>query len=409
MSSAGLQSPPWARGGTPRLVDGNRVRLLESGAQFFPALLAAIDASRRQVHVETYLYADDAIGHRVGDALVAAALRGVQVRLVVDGFGGGDYARRLVDQLHARGGPGLEARIYRPQRWWRLDRRLLRRLHRKIAVIDGSIAFVGGINIIDDCNHAGAVEADLGPRFDFAVACEGPVVASIALAVQRLWWAIAVADLQPRRVDRPRPGRERRQPPLPDGVRAALLLRDNLRHRRTIERAYLDALQGARQDVLIASAYFLPGSNFRAALLAAAGRGVRVRLLLQGRIEYLLPHRAQQALYGQLLAAGIEIHVYRRGYLHAKAAVIDDDWATVGSSNIDPYSLLLAREANLCVRDPGFAGQLRAALERAMGGAAQVLAVEDYRRRGWFQQLVDRLALAVVRVAVMLLADTRGY
>ncbi|MFN3565036.1 MAG: cardiolipin synthase ClsB, partial [Burkholderiaceae bacterium] len=330
----------------PVVYAGNRVRLLVNGEQYFPRLLAAIDAARRSIHLETYIFADDNIGQRVAFALAAAASRGVQVHVIIDGFGGGEHARRLVRELGAQ---GVEVRIYRPERWWRLERRLLRRLHRKIAVIDDAIAFVGGINIIDDHNHRGAERGRLGPRFDFAVACEGPIVAPIALAGKRLWWTLSFVDPTERAGPLPQLAGQPRTPYFADGVRASLLLRDNLRHRRTIERAYLEAIGGARGDIVIACAYFLPGRRFRAALLDAAARGVRVRLLLQGRVEYSLQHHAQRALYHQFLAGGIEIHEYVPSYLHAKVAVIDGFWSTVGSSNIDPYSLLLAREANVVV------------------------------------------------------------
>ncbi|HUN92157.1 MAG TPA: phospholipase D-like domain-containing protein, partial [Burkholderiaceae bacterium] len=304
---------------------------------------------------------------------------------------------------------GAQARIYRPQRGWRLEPRLLRRLHRKIAVVDDGPAFVGGINIIDDYNPADGADSPPGPRFDFAVACDGPIVAAISLATERLWWGMTAAALYPPAGPLPRLARQRRPPTIEGGVRAQLLLRDNFRNRRTIERAYLDAIGRAERDVTIACAYFLPGRRFRAALVAAAARGVRVRLLLQGRVEYAVQHRAQEALYGRLLAAGIEIHAYKPGFLHAKAAVVDGAWATVGSSNIDPFSLLLAREANLCVDDEDFAEQLRAALDRAIDGPSTLVAPADYERRGWIRRALGWAALAFVRLAVSVLARDGDY
>jgi cardiolipin synthase len=164
------------------------------------------------------------------------------------------------------------------------------------------------------------------------------------------------------------------------GLRAGLLLRDNLVHRRSIERAYLKAIGSAKREVLIANAYFFPGRRFRRALIEAMRRGVPVRLLLQGRIEYTLPHLATQAMYPPLLAAGIEIVEYHRSFLHAKVAVIDD-WATVGSSNIDPFSLLLAREANVVVFDAGFAAELRGQLRVAMAEGGKPIEREQLARR----------------------------
>lgn len=384
---------------------GNRIRLLINGEQYFPELLAAIEQAQRLIEIETYIFADDNIGHRVADALAAAGSRGVEVRLLVDGFGGGEHARRLVSEL---GVHGVQMRIYRPERWWRLERTLLRRLHRKFAIFDERLAYVGGINIIDDHNVPGHVRGRLGPRFDFAVACEGPIVGAMTVAVRQLWRRLAFVGLRRRDASLP-PISLPRPPAVAGGVPASLLLRDNLRNRRAIERAYLQALESARERVVIANAYFLPGRRFRAALLATAGRGVRVQLLLQGQPEYALQFHAQRALYGQLLAGGIEIHEYVASYLHAKVAVADGRWATVGSSNIDPYSLLLAREANVVVHDAGFARQLGAVLDEAIEQSSQRLALADYASRGWLARARDWLAYFVVRAATVVLARGRDY
>ena len=390
----------------PMVVDGNRMQLLVNGDDYFPALLAAIENAHRSVHLETYILADDKIGARVMEALTAAAARGVEVRLLVDGFGGGAYARRLRDEL---AGLGVELRIFRPERWWRLERKLLRRLHRKMAVIDDRVAFVGGINIIDDWTEVPIrTTGRAGPRFDFAVRCEGPIVAAVSLAVRRLWWTVTLTQSGARGLP-PTPVALVPQPAFDDGVPASLLLRDNLRNRHAIERAYLDAIEQARHDILIANAYFLPGRRFRAALRAAVARGVRVRLLLQGRVEYPIQHHAQQAMYGDLLGAGLEIHEYQASYLHAKVAVVDERWATVGSSNIDPYSLLLAREANVVVDDARFATRLRTALELAIEQDSVALRAADYARRSIFTRALDWCAYLLVRAATVVLARAPHY
>lgn len=394
MSPAG----PWARRRLerslttrPLIYGGNRIALLRSGAEFFPRLLAAIAGARESVHLETYIFELDAVGERVIDALVAAARRGVAVHVLVDAFGSGRALPLLRERLAAG---GVRFRVFRPGLWWRLERRLLRRLHRKIVLVDDRVALVGGINIIDDHHHPGADGGDIGPRYDFAVACEGPLVALIAFVVRRLWWAVSAGD----RVSGERPPRYvELSPPLPENMRAALLLRDNLRHRRTIEHAYLEAIQGARRDILLANAYFLPGRRLRRALSQAALRGVRVRLLLQGRVEYRLQHYAQQALYGELLQAGVTIHEYTPSFLHAKVAVVDDVWSTVGSSNIDPYSLLLAREANVAVIDHDFAVQLRGELERAIEFEAVPIRAPALAQRGWLKRAAYRIAYSMVR------------
>jgi cardiolipin synthase len=186
-----------------------------------------------------------------------------------------------------------------------------------------------------------------------------------------------------------------------------LVLRDNLRLRHAIERAYLRAIGRARQDILIACAYFVPGLRFRRALRAAARRGVRVRLLLQGREEYRLPHWAQQAMYGEFLSAGIEIIEYQPSFLHAKAAVIDD-WATVGSSNIDPFSLLLAREANIVVINSEFAQVLRSAIERLIEHGGRPLVPTLHARRGLAARCLQAFAFGLLRAMVAISGHGTG-
>ena len=378
----------------PLVYGGNRIELLKNGEQYFPRLLAAIDGATRSIYIETYTFELDNVGERVSDALAAAAQRGVAVHVLIDGFGSQVTADLLIARLRPRGAKVI---VFRRTRWWRLDRRLLRRLHRKIAVFDERLAFVGGINIIDDYHHSDAepVRAGLGPRFDFAVACEGPLVAAIVFTVMRLWWTVSVLQLKRRPSSRPH---YVEPPPVQTGVRAALLLRDNLRNRRTIERAYMDAFAHARRDVLIANAYFLPGKKFRDALCDLAERGVRVRLLLQGRVEYPLQHYAQQALYGDLVKCGVQIYEYTPSYLHAKVAVVDQKWATVGSSNIDPYSLLLAREANVAVYDDDFACALQRALEAAIADESSVVDADACARRSRLRRAMSWVAYQLVRV-----------
>jgi cardiolipin synthase A/B len=392
-----------ARFGVPRpglFAEGNRIRLLTTGHEYFPELLQAIASAQRSIHLETYLYEDDPVGRMVTEALVQAAARGVQVRLIIDGFGGGEHVRRLARELQPH---GVQMRIYRPERWWRMSRRLFRRLHRKLVVIDEMLAFVGGINIIAEPSD------EQGPRLDFVVACEGPIVSPITLSAERLWWTLSLPHLSEPAVPFPRRLGLRTQQPVRGGVRAALLLRDNLLHRRTIERAYVEALAAAQRDVLIACAYFIPGRRFRAALVDAARRGVRVRLLLQGRVEHVLQFYAQHAMYGQLLKGGIRINLYTRSFLHAKAAVIDDDWAMIGSSNLDPYSLLMAREANVLVRDAELANALRARLEQALVAESIPFGPEDLLRRSRLTRVFDWIAFGITRVAIAIIARDRHY
>ncbi|MFZ9372119.1 MAG: phospholipase D-like domain-containing protein, partial [Limnohabitans sp.] len=223
----------------------------------------------------------------------------------------------------------------------------------------------------------------------------------------QLWWRVQLSQ-QLRRSQVGEALETLREPetaPLPDTRgRYRLVLRDNLRHRRSIQKSYLQAIGRAKREILIANAFFLPGGKLRRALVRAAQRGVKVRLLLQGRYEYLVPYRAAYQVYGQLLSAGVEIVEYTPSYLHAKVAVIDSRWMTVGSSNLDPLSLLLAREANIVAQAPAVAGDLREALLRAMDEGGRVVNVSDYQRRSWFQRWLDWSAYSLMRIAIFLTA-----
>lgn len=375
---------------------GNRITLLRSGGEYFPALLAAIEAAQHEVLLETYIFRPDAVGRLVARALSAAVFRGVRVCLMVDGFGGRDFVRELLDDLAA---DGVEVVVYRREFQLLLMRRhRLRRLHRKLAVVDGRVAFVGGINIVDDLD--GVTHGH--PRFDFAVQVEGPLVADVHQAMVRLWRLVLWASLKRRFV----PLRWVRPDRTPRGtLRARFVMRDNLRYRRAIEEAYLAAIDGAREQILLANAYFFPGRALRHALMDAAGRGVQVTLLLQGRVEYWLLHHACRALYPPLLAAGVRIVEYRKSFLHAKVAVVDGHWATVGSSNIDPFSLLLAREANVVLEDAGFAAELQGALEAAIADGGEPVSMAHWQRQRWWQRATAWLAYGILR----LLLGVAGY
>ena len=370
---------------------GNRLTLLDSGTDYFPALLTAIAEARIEIYLESYIFAADEIGHAVAAALCQAAGRGVQVNVTVDGFGGRNFAADFLPQLTAA---GVRAMYYRPEIGrFHLKRHRLRRLHRKLVVVDARIAFVGGINIISDDN----APPELRPHYDYAVRVEGPILADIHHAVRRMWEIVAWANFKRRfrlaPVSRPCCDIVGEQ-------RAAFLIRDNIRHRNDILNAYLDAIDTAREEIIIANAYFLPGVRFGRALYAAAQRGVRIIVLLQGKTDHQLLRYATQALYATALQAGIRIFEYERSFMHAKVAVIDGHWATVGSSNIDPFSLLLAKEANVVVRDDGFGGELRSSLLAAIAHGARELPLEEQSRLPWHARLTRWLAYGLVRAMV---------
>jgi len=376
----------------PQIISNNQIALLQNGEAYFPAMEAALDRAVHEIYLESYIFENDNTGKRIVEALRRAAFRGVKTHMLIDGFGSNRFPKTMIDYLEAAGVMVLK---FRPKiSPWTLRRRRLRRLHRKIVVVDQKIAFVGGINIIDDMDMPGQTS----PRYDYAVSVEGPLVEEIYDSTRRVWSRVAWSRLRPgwvRDKDRQAPSTE------PGGLmRSAFLVRDNIRHRRDIEDAYLQAIEQAQFEIILANAYFLPGLNFRHALLDAAGRGVRVILLLQGRVEYPLLHYATHALYGNFLDAGMEIYEYHRSLMHAKVAVIDEHWATVGSSNLDPFSLLLALEANVVVDDENFAKKLKQSLEEAVKLGARPVFANNWRTQPIRLRLASWLSYGLVRFMV---------
>ena len=375
-----------------RFITGNRIALLRSGVEYFPALERAIESATSEIWLETYIFADDPTGRRMAEALCAAAQRGVKVRLLVDGWGAKFYLTPALERSMKKA--GVELLKYRPEvSAWQFRSHRLRRLHRKLCQIDHRIAFVGGINIIDDMNTPGHTP----PRLDFAVSVEGPLLPAIAQTLQRVWALVQLVQFGTSQLPLfPARGRAERV-----GTQTAkFIIRDNLRHRRDIEQAYLAAIRAAKREIVIANSYFFPGITFRRELVDAIGRGVAVTLVLQAKVEYVLLHFASRAMYGQLLQAGVVIQEYHKSMLHAKVAVMDDRWATVGSSNIDPFSLLGAREANVIVRDRAFADELRAALKTLIADGARSVAAADWKGRPRFYKAAIWIAYGIVRLGM---------
>ena len=383
------------------MIPDNRITLLHNGEAYFPALIAALDRARQEIYLETYIFESDHTGRLMAEALRRAALRGVQTHLLIDGFGSKDLPKTMIDYLKAAGVMVLK---FRPKiSPWTLRRRRLRRLHRKIAVVDLQIAFVGGINIIDDRDFPGQTS----PRYDYTVGVEGPLVQEIYDSTRQLWYRLAWK----RHLRSPWVRRRNRRPPAPDSagsMHAAFLVRNNFRHRRDIEEAYLQAIGRAQTEIILANAYFLPGLNFRHALMAAARRGVRVVLLLQGKMEHRLLNYASHALYGSFLDAGIEIYEYHQSILHAKVAVVDGHWATVGSSNLDPFSLLLALEANIVVDDEGFSNILQQSLVTAIKTGARRISEDTWKTQPLMLRLASWLSYGFVRFLRGIAGSTPG-
>lgn len=328
---------------------GNHFELLENGNAFFPAVEAAIARANKEVLLETFILFDDPVGRSLQQALIKAAQRGVSVVLTLDGYGSDPLEPAFLAELATA---GVRVHIFDPKpRLLGMRFHLFRRLHRKLIVVDNELAFVGGINFSED--HL--TEYGDQAKQDYAVSVRGPLCADIAAYMR------AAVRAAPGRL----PASDSGPVPDEDGT-GKLVVRDNARHQQDIERLYRASLRSAREDVLIANAYFFPGYRLLHDLAGAARRGVRVRLILQGEPDMRIARLAATMLYDYLIDAGVEIYEYCRRPLHGKVACFDQDWSTVGSSNLDPFSLALNLEANVLMRDRALNRVLRERLERLL-------------------------------------------
>jgi cardiolipin synthase len=355
---------------------GNRARLLENGEAYFPAVFEAIRAAQTEVIVETFILFEDQVGFALHAALLEAAKRGVHVDVMVDGFGSSDLSPAFTQPLIDA---GVRLRSFDPKsRILGVRVNVLRRMHRKIVIVDGRRAFVGGINFARD--HL----AEYGPQAkqDYAVELEGPIVADIHhFAVS----AIRAGDPHYAGPARAAPPDAAAQPQGEQGdVEALFVTRDNAEHRNDIERHYCAAVRSARKRIVIANAYFFPGYRLLRLLGRAARRGVDVSLVLQGEPDMPIAKKAASMLYEHLQRSGVRIYEYCQRPLHGKVALVDDHWCTVGSSNLDPLSLSLNLEANVILRDAAFVAQLRERLERLIAhDCRQVETLPAHGLRPW--------------------------
>ena len=354
-----------------RWVPGNQFELLENGEEFFPRVFDAIASARHEVMLETFILWEDKIGQALHTAMLTAAQRGVQVHALVDGFGSAGLSRQFVGSLVEA---GVQLRIFDPGRSILGQRtNLLRRMHRKIVVVDNEVGFIGGINYSAD--HV----ADFGPeaKQDYAVQVRGPIVAQLrnytreaVLGRAPRWRRPSQKTAKAAVVPQPMPG-PAAQLPHAGPADAIFVTRDNHHHTNDIERHYRVALRAAQHRVVIANAYFFPGYRFIREIRRAARRGVDVRLILQGQPDMAIVRTAASMLYDHLLRAGVRIYEYCDRPLHGKVALVDDEWSTVGSSNLDPLSLSLNLEANVVIRDRAFNAHLMSRLSHLMDNSCK--------------------------------------
>ena len=362
------------------LLCNNSVRLLRNGSEAFPAWLDAIEQARSRISMEMYIFNDDAIGRRFAEALIRAARRGVQVRLLYDSLGCRHCPASFFERMRAEGVlaiPYHPYRLWRPRFWT-----LLRRNHRKTLVCDGEVAFTGGINI-STCwcsRHEGGDD-----WHDAAVEVRGPAVASIEAVFLRTWnwrakrrWRLKRSSLV-------------RSPPAGE-VPLAVIANGELVDRFSIRRAALHAIRAALSRIYLASPYFVPDPGFLRSLANAAMRGIDVRLLVPKSSDTQTVDLASRATYSRLLPAGVRIFQYHP-VVHTKALLVDADFVSLGSYNIDHRSLVYNLELVVNALDRDHNQRVAAMLEADMA-AAREIRWADFRRRSLLTRLLERLAYA---------------
>lgn len=354
--------------------NGNRLRLLANGEQYFPRVFEAIRRARETVLLETFILFEDEVGKQLHQAILEAAQRGVKVEMMLDGYGSNDLSAGFISTLTAA---GVRFLYYDPRPLvFGMRTNIFRRLHRKIVVCDGVIAFVGGINFSSEHNSSYGPEA----KQDYAVEVRGPIVDDITRYVQQ-----AINSKQvPRRWWGGRPHRPAHNA-MPGEAQVLFVWRDNDEHRDDIEQHYITMLREAEQEVIIANAYFFPGYHLLREMRSAAQRGVRVKLIVQGEPDMPIVKVGAELLYNYLVGGGVEVYEYIRRPLHAKIAVQDHHWSTVGSSNLDPLSLSLNLEANLMIHDRAFNQVLRNELNRLLAEDCQRVGENQLPKQNWWQ------------------------
>jgi cardiolipin synthase len=384
--SPGIPNRLLARYYLPRshsVLQGNACTLLRDGVEAYPAMLEAIRNARRYIRLETYMFISDAVGELFGQALAEAAERGVHVKVLYDAVGSWTSRRGFFESLRQR---GVDIRPFKPFSLSRGLRYLLRRDHRKILVADGEVAFVGGVNI---SAHWAPVGQHKGAGWrDDVLRVEGPAVHELErcfLATWRMAFQDRVGRLRHRLHWLRRLRRLRG--PVPHKGSVCLTV---LSSRRSIHRTYLHAIARARRSVLIAAAYFVPDRRMMAALREAAQRGVEVSLLLNGRSDHPFLERCSHAFYERLLGAGVRIFEWQRGVLHAKTAVVDGVWGTLGSFNLERLSMAFNHEVNAVFADPQLGRMLEDSFRSDCGSCREVR-LEEFRRRPLWQKVLERV------------------
>ncbi len=363
-------------------VGGDEVRLLRDGARALPAMMEAIRGAKHEILLEMYWIGADPVGTRFVRALADRARDGVVVKVVYDALGSLGVQPEFFDPIVRAGGKVHEYHPLLPIRPSFSLANLEQRDHRKVLVVDRTVGFTGGLNLASQ--WAPIDEGGMGWRDDM-IEVHGVAALELRTLFYKTWrrlaWELSPSDLLPIRRGRGRP---------------VYVLATQRRSKRGIHREYVSRINGARRTIDIANSYFVPDGAVQKALSRASVRGVRIRVLLPERGDVPIVQIAQEALYDKLLAHGVELYVLPGPMMHAKTAIIDDSFVTIGSYNLDERSYRKNLEVNVAVEDRAFAHHVREYFDEDVARSTR-LDITTWRGRSVVRRGVERVALALRR------------
>jgi len=362
------------------IAEGNKVELLKNGNEIFPAMLGAIRGAEMNICFETYVYWSGEIAEEFADALCDRSKNGVDVHVLLDWYGSLRMSDELVDRMV---GAGVEVERFRPLKWFNL-RRANHRTHRKLLIVDGNIAFTGGVGIAQEWT-GDAQDPDHWRDNHYRLS--GPIVTEVQRNFFKNWQ---------------RCGHVMREEDIPKyfpeitaagSMDAEVVAASPVDGPETIRTLFVDAVVSAKVSLDVATAYFVPGERLTEALIEAAGRGVEVRVLVCGKhIDETLVRYASRACWGELMEAGIRVFEYDKTLFHVKAITVDEQWTSVGSANFDVRSCCINDELNIIVKDETFAQQHHLLFDEDCSHAHEVT-LAAWKGRPIIRRILDRLAL----------------
>ena len=376
-------------------ISGNRVKLIQSGSEYFDTMLQLINGARQTIHLQIYIFENDQTGKEIAKALMDATKRGVKVYLLVDGYASQVMGKAFIKEIEEA---GIHFRFFEPL-FRGKEFYFGRRLHHKILAVDSCIATVGGINIGDRYNDLPGAPAWL----DFGVRVEGAIVYELCLICARIWKGY----LQPSNYPSCQKHTDTEKIPRDEDSKVRVRRNDWMRRQNQISGSYIEIFRNAKEEIIILCSYFLPGQVIRRYMKAATRRGISIKVITTGRSDVAFSKNAERYMYAWMLRNRIQIFEYQKNVLHGKLAVCDTNLVTIGSYNVNDLSAYASIELNLDVSSPEFAEEVKDKLTKIMEtDCIQITAKEYHRTTNTFKKLVRWTSYRIIRILLYLVTPS---